>query len=61
MDNLKKEMGLLQEKCAKYTLPQEFMKQGIYPYFREIEGKQGTEVRWRDAESSCSVRMLIQV
>ena len=37
-------MGLLQEKCAKYTLPQEFMKQGIYPYFREIEGKQGTEV-----------------
>ena len=37
-------MGLLQDKCAKYTLPQEFMKEGIYPYFREIEGKQGTEV-----------------
>ncbi|MBP3373445.1 MAG: aminotransferase class I/II-fold pyridoxal phosphate-dependent enzyme [Bacteroidaceae bacterium] len=37
-------MGLLQERCAKYTLPQEFMSQGIYPYFREIEGKQGTEV-----------------
>ena len=37
-------MGLLQEKCAQYTLPQEFMRQGIYPYFREIEGKQGTEV-----------------
>ncbi|MBO5660019.1 MAG: aminotransferase class I/II-fold pyridoxal phosphate-dependent enzyme [Bacteroidaceae bacterium] len=37
-------MGLLQERCAKYTLPQEFMAQGIYPYFREIEGKQGTEV-----------------
>ncbi|MBQ7685019.1 MAG: aminotransferase class I/II-fold pyridoxal phosphate-dependent enzyme [Bacteroidaceae bacterium] len=37
-------MGLLQERCAKYTLPQEFMKQGIYPYFRQIEGKQGTEV-----------------
>ena len=37
-------MGLLQEKCARYTLPQEFMAQGIYPYFREIEGKQGTEV-----------------
>ena len=37
-------MGLLQERCAKYTRPQEFMKQGIYPYFREIEGKQGTEV-----------------
>ena len=37
-------MGLLQEKLSHYTLPQEFMKQGIYPYFREIEGKQGTEV-----------------
>lgn len=37
-------MGLLQDKCAKYTLPQQFMKEGIYPYFREIEGKQGTEV-----------------
>ena len=37
-------MGLLQDRCAKYTLPQEFMAQGIYPYFREIEGKQGTEV-----------------
>ncbi len=37
-------MGLLQERCAKYTIPQEFMAQGIYPYFREIEGKQGTEV-----------------
>lgn len=38
-------MGLLQEKLAKYTLPQKFMAEGIYPYFREIEGKQGTEVR----------------
>ena len=37
-------MGLLQEKFTKYTLPQEFMAQGIYPYFRAIEGKQGTEV-----------------
>ncbi|MBQ6189821.1 MAG: aminotransferase class I/II-fold pyridoxal phosphate-dependent enzyme [Bacteroidaceae bacterium] len=37
-------MGLLQEKLSHYTLPQEFMAQGIYPYFREIEGKQGTEV-----------------
>ncbi|MGM9673997.1 MAG: serine palmitoyltransferase [Bacteroidaceae bacterium] len=37
-------MGILQERCAKYTRPQEFMEQGIYPYFREIEGKQGTEV-----------------
>ncbi len=37
-------MGLLQDKLSHYTLPQEFMAQGIYPYFREIEGKQGTEV-----------------
>lgn len=37
-------MGLLQEKLSNYTLPQEFMRMGIYPYFREIEGKQGTEV-----------------
>ena len=37
-------MGLLQDKLSNYTLPQEFMAQGIYPYFREIEGKQGTEV-----------------
>lgn len=37
-------MGLLQEKLAKYTLPQEYMAKGVYPYFREIEGKQGTEV-----------------
>lgn len=38
-------MGLLQEKLARYTRPQEFMAKGIYPYFREIEGKQGTEVK----------------
>jgi len=37
-------MGLLQDKLSSYTLPQEFMARGIYPYFREIEGKQGTEV-----------------
>ena len=37
-------MGLLQEKLKSYTLPQEFQAKGIYPYFREIEGKQGTEV-----------------
>ncbi len=29
---------------AKYTLPQQYMEKGVYPYFREIEGKQGTEV-----------------
>ena len=38
-------MGLLQDKLAKYDEPQKYMAAGIYPYFREIEGKQGTEVR----------------
>lgn len=40
-------MGLLQEKLAKhpfYALSQDIKERGIYPYFREIEGKQGTEV-----------------
>lgn len=40
-------MGLLQEKLAKhpfYAMAQDVKARGIYPYFREIEGKQGTEV-----------------
>ncbi len=37
-------MGLLQDKLGKYDEPQKYMAEGIYPYFREIEGKQGTEV-----------------
>ena len=37
-------MGLLQEKYAKYREPQKFMEAGVYPYFRAITGKQGTEV-----------------
>ena len=37
-------MDILHERLAKYTIPQEFMAKGIYPYFREIEGKQGPEV-----------------
>ena len=40
-------MGLLQEKLSKhpfYALSKEIKEKGIYPYFREIEGKQGTEV-----------------
>ena len=37
-------MGILQERLAKYTLPQEYQAKGVYPYFRAIEGKQGTEV-----------------
>lgn len=37
-------MGILQERLSKYTLPQLYMAKGVYPYFREIDGKQGTEV-----------------
>ena len=37
-------MGILQERLAKYTLPQEYQAKGVYPYFRAIEGKQGTEL-----------------
>lgn len=37
-------MGILQDRLAKYTLPQQYQAQGVYPYFRAIEGKQGTEV-----------------
>ena len=38
-------MGLLQERYKNYREPQKFMKAGVYPYFREITGKQGTEVQ----------------
>ena len=37
-------MGLLQERLKKYDLPQQYMAKGVYPYFREIDGKQDTEV-----------------
>lgn len=40
-------MGLLEEKLSKhpfFTLAKDVKERGIYPYFREIEGKQGTEV-----------------
>ena len=37
-------MGQLQERYKSYRIPQEFMEKGVYPYFREITGKQGTEV-----------------
>ena len=37
-------MGQLQERYKSYRSPQEAMAKGIYPYFRAIEGKQGTEV-----------------
>lgn len=37
-------MGLLQDKLAKYDLPQQIMAKGVYPYFRCIESGQDTEV-----------------
>ena len=37
-------MGQLQERYKAYRIPQEAMAKGIYPYFRAITGKQGTEV-----------------
>ena len=37
-------MDLLHERLSKYDLPQQMMEKGVYPYFREIESKQGTEV-----------------
>ena len=37
-------MGQLQERFKSYRVPQDFMAKGVYPYFRAITGKQGTEV-----------------
>ncbi len=37
-------MGLLQERFKSYRVPQKYMEAGVYPYFRAITGKQGTEV-----------------
>ena len=37
-------MGLLQQKFSKYRQPQEYMAMGVYPYFREIDSAQDTEV-----------------
>ena len=37
-------MGQLQERYKSYREPQKFMAAGVYPYFGEITGKQGTEV-----------------
>lgn len=37
-------MGQLQERYKQYRDPQKFMAAGVYPYFRAITGKQGTEV-----------------
>lgn len=37
-------MGQLQERYKSYREPQKIMKAGMYPYFRQITSKQGTEV-----------------
>ena len=37
-------MRLLQAKLAQYDAPQKAMASGIYPYFREIQSDQDTEV-----------------
>ena len=37
-------MKLLQEKLAKYQVPQQAKAAGIYPYFRAISSEQDTEV-----------------
>ena len=37
-------VNLLKEKLSKYDAPQKVMEAGIYPYFREIESEQDTEV-----------------
>ena len=37
-------MGLLQERYKKYREPKKFIHAGVYQYFRESIGKQGTEV-----------------
>lgn len=37
-------MGQLQERYQHYREPLKYIKAGVYPYFREITSKQGTEV-----------------
>jgi len=37
-------MGQLQERYKNYREPQKYMEAGLYPYFRAITSKQGTEV-----------------
>src|ERR1035437_1833377 len=37
-------MGLLKTKLSAYDFPQTLMKEGLYPFFREIESDQDTEV-----------------
>lgn len=41
-------MGQLQEKYKNYRIPQKLQEKDLYPYFRCITGKQGTEVEMGD-------------
>ena len=36
-------MGLLQDKFAKYDLPQQFMAKGVYPYLSKIKRYRGND------------------
>ena len=47
-------MGLLQERFKEYREPQKYMDLGIYPYFREIDSHQDTEVVMDGKKSLCS-------
>lgn len=38
-------MGILTDKFSTYDVPQKIMQAGIYPYFRQIESDQDTEVQ----------------
>lgn len=44
-------MGQLQDKYKNYCEPHKYMDAGVYPYFREITSKQGTEVTDIDGHS----------
>ena len=37
-------MDILKDRFSDYTLPQKAKEEGYYPFFREIESEQGTEV-----------------
>ena len=37
-------MTVLEERLAKYDTPQKVKEKNLYPYFREIDSRQGTEV-----------------
>lgn len=38
------EYGIITRKLSKFRVPQMYMERGVYPYFREIDSAQDTEV-----------------